>query len=443
MTPGKVYSFDIFDTLLTRRTATAQGVFCIMRHELRARSGLPLQMVEEFFEIRVSAERQARKLSDADEIDLDQIYAQIALRFPEVAVEQIEEVKRLELETETDLVIGVPRNIQRVHRLLDDGQRVILVCDIYLGEEDLRRLLRGVDARLADCPIYVSSRFKETKLSGALFRRVLKTEGLRPKQLVHYGHHPRADYKSPRALGIRATLDKTPLLSEIEHHYLEENNLFSQLVAGVSKTFRILHPDASPQAVVGASLAGPMFYGFILDVLARAQALGLTRLYFIARDGMVFHKIAQAIAREQGSDIELRYLYGSRRAFRLPSVFEITPREHRWLAERIPSLSLSMLVVLERLHAPVALTEHLVHRAVLVDQLRDAVVIGIQPQTQHPEHQDLPLRHPGTSGLGAHRTRAVGALGQHFGEDGEDTRAHRRVGVDELQPAQQPWDVIA
>ncbi|NEV61041.1 HAD family hydrolase [Thiorhodococcus minor] len=345
MSPGKVYSFDIFETLLTRRTATAVGVFCVMQHELRARDRpeLPLQLVEEFFEIRTSAERRARKRSDLDEIDLDQIYAQIASRFPEVPVELIEEIKRLELDTEAELVVGIPRNIERAHRLLDDGHRVILVSDMYLGEEDLRRLLQVVDERLAKCPIYVSSRFKETKLSGGLYRRVLEAEGLRPRQLAHYGHNPRSDYKSPRALGIRATLDKTPLLLEVEHHYLEENHLFSQLLAGVGKTYRILHPDASPQAIVGASLAGPMFYGYILDVLLRAKALGLSRLYFIARDGMVFLKMAEAIAREQGIDIELRYLYGSRRAFRLPSVFEITPREHGWLAERIPALSLAML----------------------------------------------------------------------------------------------------
>jgi FMN phosphatase YigB (HAD superfamily) len=345
MSPGKVYSFDIFDTLLTRRTATALGVFCVMQHQLRAhgRSELPLQLVEEFFEIRASADQRARELSDADEVDLEQIYTQIANRFPDVPAELIQEIKQLELDTEADLVVGIPRNIRRAHRLLDDGQRVILVCDSYLGEEDLRRLLRSVDKRLAECSFYVSSRFKETKLSGALFRRVLQAEGLRPMQLVHYGHNPRSDYKSPRALRIRATLDMTPLLSGIEHHYLEENSLFSQLLAGVGKTYRILHPDASPQAVVGACLAGPMFYGYILDVLARARALGLRRLYFIARDGMVFLMIAEAIARERGIDIELRYLYGSRRAFRLPSVFEITPREHGWLAERIPALSLAML----------------------------------------------------------------------------------------------------
>lgn len=345
MIPGKVFSFDVFETLLTRRTATAYGVFCVMQHQLRIRDAfsLPLQFVEEFFEIRVSADARARKASEADEVDLDEIYAQIQARFPDLPAEAIDAVKRLELETEASLVVGIPRNLESVHRLLDDGQRVLLICDTYFDEETIRGLLRQVDARVAQCPLYVSSRFKETKLLGALFRRVLEAEGIRPKELVHYGHNPKSDYKSPRVLGIRATLDKTPLLSELELHYLEEGNLFSQLLAGVSKTFRIQHPDAPPQAVMGACLAGPMFYGYILDVLRKAEARGISRLYFIARDGMVFLKIAQAIADEHGLDLDLRYLHGSRRAFRLPSVFEITPREHGWLAERIPALSLSML----------------------------------------------------------------------------------------------------
>jgi len=39
------------------------------------------------------------------------------------------------------------------------------------------------------------------------------------------------------------------------------------------------------------------------------------------------------------------------------------------------------------------MSEHLAHRAVLVGQLADAVVVCVEPQAQHPEDQNLPLRH--------------------------------------------------
>jgi hypothetical protein len=176
-----------------------------------------------------------------------------------------------------------------------------------------------------------------------LFKHVLLSEGIVPKRLIHYGTHVRADVRIPRTIGITTNLYDKTKPSEFEQIYLEENNFFSQLVAGTSKIYRILYPEALPQAFVGAGLAGPMFYGFIWDVLMQSRERGIRRLYFIARDGMIFLRIAQAIVSEYGLDLDLRYLYGSRVAFRLPSMFEISPREHRWLTERIPMLSLSML----------------------------------------------------------------------------------------------------
>lgn len=363
MTRKTVFSFGVFDTLVTYRTATVRGVLCALRHELHVRQdlGLPTRLIEEFLEVRTTADYQVRyPLGTEDEepvaVRLDAIYARIAQRYPEVDPALIATIRRLELELTAELLIGIPENIARVHRLLDAGERVVLISDTDFAGAEVERLLAGIDARLAACPCYVSSDLGLTKRSGELFRHVLQAEGIAPGQLVHLGHDVRADRRMPRALGISAERYKGALLSEIEWASHEEDSLFCQLLAGASKTYRILHPDASSQALIGAGLAGPLFYGFIRDALDQAQQRGLRRLYFIARDGMIFLRLARAIARERGLDLDLRYLYGSRRAFRLPSVFEITPREHRWLAERIPMLSLAMLaervdMTGEQLHA--------------------------------------------------------------------------------------------
>lgn len=363
MTRKTVFSFGVFDTLVTYRTATVRGVLCALRHELHVRQdlGLPTRLIEEFLEVRTTADYQVRyPLGTEDEepvaVRLDAIYARIAQRYPEVDPALIATIRRLELELTAELLIGIPETIARVHRLLDAGERVVLISDTDFAGAEVERLLAGIDARLAACPCYVSSDLGLTKRSGELFRHVLQAEDIAPGQLVHLGHDVRADRRMPRALGISAERYKGALLSEIEWASHEEDSLFCQLLAGASKTYRILHPDASSQALIGAGLAGPLFYGFIRDALDQAQQRGLRRLYFIARDGMIFLRLARAIARERGLDLDLRYLYGSRRAFRLPSVFEITPREHRWLAERIPMLSLAMLaervdMTGEQLHA--------------------------------------------------------------------------------------------
>ncbi|MGQ9659606.1 MAG: HAD family hydrolase [Thermochromatium sp.] len=361
MARNRVFSYSIFDTLVTYRTATARGVLCALQHALHLRNdlGLPRHLVEEWLEIRTTADHAARYqegLQQPAAIRLDAIYDRIARRYPELDPALIHALRQLELTLTAELLIGIPENIARVHRLLDAGERVVLISDTEFSAAEVRELLAGIDARLAECPCYVSSDLGQTKRSGELFRYVLQTEGIAPGQLVHLGDDVRADWRMPRALGILAELYRGAWLSEIEQAYQVEDSLFFQLVAGVSKTYRIQHPEATPPALLGATLAAPLFYGFIRDVLDQACQRGLRRLYFIARDGMIFLRLARAIARERGLDLELRYLYGSRRAFRLASVFEITPREQRWLAERIPKLSLAMLaeriaMTGEQLHA--------------------------------------------------------------------------------------------
>ena len=52
--------------------------------------------------------------------------------------------------------------------------------------------------------------------------------------------------------------------------------------------------------------------------LGRALAAGVRRLYFLSRDGWYPFRLGEALCRGWDLPIECRYLYGSRRAWRLP-----------------------------------------------------------------------------------------------------------------------------
>ena len=124
------------------------------------------------------------------------------------------------------------------------------------------------------------------------------------------------------------------------------------------------------------------------------------------------------------------------------------PGTHHDLVDPIEDLGgeqahilLERLQAVARLIGPVAVAEHLADRRVLVGQLQNAIIVGIQPQAQRTEHQDLPLLHAGPAGVGA--GLAIRPLGEHFGEDGEDLLAQFRHGVDVLQPTQNARYVIS
>ena len=105
-------------------------------------------------------------------------------------------------------------------------------------------------------------------------------------------------------------------------------------------------------------------------------------------------------------------------------------------------------VVLERLQlvfrlvGPVGVTQHLTQRAVLIDQVVDAVVVGIQAQPHDTEHEDPPLLHPRSTRARIGLALACGALRYDSPQDGEDTLTQIRQRIDVLQPTQQLRNVV-
>jgi predicted HAD superfamily hydrolase len=62
----------------------------------------------------------------------------------------------------------------------------------------------------------------------------------------------------------------------------------------------------------------PILYTYIHWVLEEAKNRNIKRLYFLARDGYIMKKIADRICKQDSYNIECRYLYCSRIAWRIP-----------------------------------------------------------------------------------------------------------------------------
>lgn len=68
---------------------------------------------------------------------------------------------------------------------------------------------------------------------------------------------------------------------------------------------------------VSAGVAGPALTAWVLWLMRQAQRDGVRRLYFLSRDGQILLDIARRLERTLKTGLDLRYLYGSRRAFYL------------------------------------------------------------------------------------------------------------------------------
>lgn len=97
-----------------------------------------------------------------------------------------------------------------------------------------------------------------------------------------------------------------------------ENDFFAQLLAGASRR-AVLSNNLEGAAKIGAVYGGPILMPYVEWLLHRSEELGIRRLYFIARDGYLLKLMADVLINILKLDINTHYIYGSRKAWRMPS----------------------------------------------------------------------------------------------------------------------------
>lgn len=336
-----MYSFDVFDTLITRTTAEPCGIFLLMKEQLskeKEQHGLDEYIIDNFFELRIHSEELARKSNSfqkKEEVTLYEIYKAMALCGC-VDDGQIEFLCHLEEDTEIANVVGISKNIQRVKALLAQGERVILISDMYMSEKTIRRMLMQADYVFSNMKLYVSSEYCKRKTTGSLYRKVQEIEKVSCEDWTHIGDNIHQDIEIPYGLGIRVEQSLRIELSDFEKRMLETCRDDGKLQIVVGTALQIdrrqaeMRGDAGQQEGetivnrdayhIGCRYAAPVLYSYAEWIVDQSIKRRVKRLYFIARDGYLLKKIVDIILEIQGVDIQTKYIYGSRKAWRMPSL---------------------------------------------------------------------------------------------------------------------------
>lgn len=318
-------SYDVFDTVVTRAFAHPRDVFVHLGVRLRERGLVDVDAFT-FARTRWTAELAARKNSPWTEVLLDDIYRELAAR---LSWSQAEAVTALELElaVESRYLRGIPLICQELARARAVSGRLLFLSDMYLPSAVLRDWLTREGAMQPVDLLFVSGEARANKNSGQLFQVVRQQTGADFSAWHHTGDHPVADFAKPRELGLTATHGTAAWLTARERQARGSKGEFAEvwrsLLAGAMRLARLQQAPADEREAVlwetGATVAGPLFYGFVRWTLAEARRRGLRRLYFLARDGQVFWRIAQAIQVVEPHGIECRYLHASRLLFAGPA----------------------------------------------------------------------------------------------------------------------------
>ena len=321
----ELVSFDIFDTLVTRRVALPTGIFAIMQHVLMQNDNFSPFVKNNFYRLRIECEKLARdhskRLNNYSEITFDDIYDLMQTNY-NLSDKQKVYLKNLEIETEIKNLVPIDKNIEVLKYYLSQGKRVVLISDMYHTSDTIRMILSSIDKVFENIKIYVSSEYKVSKGEGFLYDRVRAEEQVLTGKWMHCGDNRNADINVARKHGIKTKFLQQPLLMPYEKRLLnsQPENLYYQMIIGSARLARFERPEQNAEKYdFGASFAGPILYSYVDYVIEHSLKQGFNTLYFIARDGYIPKIIADIIIENRALNLKTRYLYGSRKAWRIPT----------------------------------------------------------------------------------------------------------------------------
>ena len=344
----KIYSFDVFDTLLTRCYSEPVDLFHSMAHELIRRNIIKMPP-RDWVQLRVSSELEARSTATTQEITLSEIYQLICLKL-KLSENLRQEMEQMEIELELSSLAGILPHVNKVKSLRDDGHQVIFISDMYLPSRVIKRALNANNIECHSDELFVSSDYRETKYSGKLFQKVLNHFNISPSELTHTGDNLISDYQVPKSLGINAIHYSHFGVRGREHLISSTEELPADFRSRISSTIRLsrlngIHQDLPSRHIhhISSTVIAPILFGFTLWTLLEAKKKGLKTLHFISRDGQILKQIADRINQAMQLDLECKYFYGSRQAFHLPAVTSKSWDQLDWLYDDTSFFSVELI----------------------------------------------------------------------------------------------------
>ncbi|MCR5220811.1 MAG: HAD hydrolase-like protein [bacterium] len=320
--------FDIFDTLLTRPFLVPEDI-----KEVLALSAKH-QGIQNFVMLRNTAESTARLRSGHD-VDIDAIYAE-AVQTGTLTQEQAAALQKQEIALEKMSVQARDEAVALLKQLLQKNMRVGIASDTFLPKPVMEGLLAQCGIPRPET-LYVSCDCGKRKDSGEMYDYICSREKIPPHQLTMIGDNTRSDVQIPKDKDIRTFY--TPGAFDLARCYPDMRDLVDEALSSPDLSHRTLTgylieagcssldtstigkhtflPSYEPY-LLGKVFMAPLLLGFADWLAGKAEADGTGKLFFLARDGQIMHKVYEWRRKRTGRGPESSYLLVSRRATAVP-----------------------------------------------------------------------------------------------------------------------------
>lgn len=262
---SKLYSFDLFDTLVTRRVKHPHDVFLCVEATGKVIYRSILFKAIPFSLLRVLCEKICRKFQRKEDINIYQIYNLLG-----VFILNSKEILNLEIELEYKVLYPIDKNIQLMNSYIESGERVCITSDMYLPKSFIVEILNRNNINVDD--VYVSSEVGLTKASGNLFKFIADDLDFKLENIVHYGDNKFSDYIIPKKLGIHSI------------HLGDPKNVKSDNILNVFK----VNDKSNSLFKIGFNFCAPLAYAF--SYFINKNNSNNRNIVFGARDSYMFEK---------------------------------------------------------------------------------------------------------------------------------------------------------
>ena len=336
---AEIVSFDVFDTLLVRFFGEPTDLFAALAERLAP----PLPAI--FFKERIAAEQRARVAAASrgePDITLAAIYRELGQALAAQGAADGIDLGRIaedEVALELCCVRADPQVVATFQALVAAGRRVVLVSDMYLPASCVEQMLRQCGIAGFE-RLYLSSETMVAKADGSVWPHLRAASGLAADaRIVHLGDNPQSDGVAARVAGVNAFLLTTPGERRLGSRLVQGGHWLADVFASLLRqdlVARCYDPDFDPYWLAIAHLiVAPAALGMAGHVRRIAQANTTDRVFFLARDGLIFQTAYEAAWRPADA-APSRYVWCSRRCVNFANIAALDEASLDFLASGAP-----------------------------------------------------------------------------------------------------------